>query len=377
MPYMYSGVGTWGLWVFLWVVKLALLLIAVLTVLFVLYKPLVEVENVIGTTVCTAVNRSPWSKYLLNNRMGWDVCTAYMEHQIPEPPAPPAPLPDPNLLKPVVRALIDGTNLPAGAQMHEHRLNLKRIGIAIQAMKLDRGEEIAVMVRQYNAAALAASDHLSGVAARHKVTLAQTRSTLESLAELLEPLQTPDSPSPLSPSQITRDSIRAHFLHISDDLDKLYIEAQKAQDALASCDTILWDLAEIAANESVRLNETRLALKTKETFVDWIKQINRNTSDVIVRDQVARAVAHMAAFSLQVDRAHVVVSGVMQAVTDYRKEVEAYSAGVAKVGIRQLPMEKQVSIIKSLLEELDGEPRDRGKPPPTEQQPPQRLLGST
>ena len=65
-------------------------------------------------------------------------------------------------------------------------------------------------------------------------------------------------------------------------------------------------------------------MKSKERFVDWIKQINRNTTDVIVRDQVTKAVSHLAAFSGQVDAAHVVVSGVMQAVTDYRKEVEAY-----------------------------------------------------
>ena len=97
--------------------------------------------------------------------MGWNVCEAY--RRPPDPPLPP--LPDPNLLKPVVRALIDGSNLPSGSSMHEHRLSLKRIGMAIQAMKMKRGGEIAVMVKEYNQAALEASDFLSGVAARHKV----------------------------------------------------------------------------------------------------------------------------------------------------------------------------------------------------------------
>ncbi|KAJ3052710.1 hypothetical protein HK097_005835 [Rhizophlyctis rosea] len=339
----------WFIWAAAILLKGLFVISAISVVVFLFYKTLVEGEVALSTIMCGPVNRSPWSQYFLKHRLGWTVCEAYRK----QPEQVLIPTPDPNLLKPVVRALIDGSNLPSGSSMHEHRLSLKRIGMAIQAMKMPRGAEIAVMVKEYNQAALEASDFLSGVAARHKVTLAQTRSTLESLAELLEPISNPSS-TDYSPSPLHRDDIRRHFVHIADDLDKLYSEASKAQDSLRICDQILWDLSAIAANESARLDQTNLEMKSKERFLDWIKQINKNTTDVIVREQVGRAVGHLAAFSGQVDAAHVVVSGVMQAVTDYRKEVEAYSGGVANVGIRQLPLDKQVSIIKGLLEELDG-----------------------
>ncbi|KAJ3286276.1 hypothetical protein HK104_009124, partial [Borealophlyctis nickersoniae] len=322
------------------------------TTLSILYTA-VELEVLVGTAICGLVNRSRMTTYFLYDRVGFTYCQHYPSagsKAVITPAGPPAPLPDPTLLKPVVLALINGTSLPSGAAMHEHRLNLKRMALAIGALKLERGDEMVELVKTYNKAALTSADLLSAVGARHKVTLAQTRSTLESLAELIEPAQKLN-PGDLAP--ITRDDVRRHFIHIADDLDKLYVEASKAQEALRICDEILWDLAAIAANQSATLKDSHLALQTKDTFINWITQINKNTGDVILREQLRTAVGHLAAFSAQVDEAHVVVANVMQAVTDYRKKVEAYGTGIAGVGIRELPMDKQLMIVRGLLEQLD------------------------